>query len=562
MLRAKKCILFLKSGAPAYQLKELPPIFCSNVPSTAKHGQLVTDTIGVWIKKGFASGPFDSPPLPKFRVNPLIAVEQHGKIRPVLNVSDPVGRSFNDNIDRNGVEKVYMSSAKDFGYVLCKAGISANFSKFDMSDAYKNIPSKSSDFRLQGFFWLGKYFFESQQIFGGISSVGNYDILGHTVEDLAVVISDTPAELTLRRLDDVPNVSPVSDNGCERFAEVYSDICDSINVKLAPDCPDRDKAFRNEKEGKVLGIIFRSSDLSWSLPAEKKLKCLNAIALLLAGDSVDLLFVQKLLGRLSDICQMCPFMRAFKRPLIEFLVFLQHQPESKYPAPEAAKADLLVWAGMLSLSEWLPVPREPCGPPLRHKLFTADAAGVADGEVNEGAGVGGVGLDEDGVIISCFQVIWDNDMISYKKDSKGARFGSKTSTLEMIGLVLPFLLYPSLLLNQHVVFNTDNIGCYFGWLNMSVAGDITASILIRAILLMSSFLGTTVHVTHSPRKTTWENIVADKLSRKKSTDRAVKKLLHSFAPTRVPEFFSDWLSSPDEDWNLPMKCLSYVQSIV
>ena len=79
LLRAKKCILFLKSGAPAYQLKELPPIFCSNVPSTAKHSQLVTDTIGVWIKKGFASGPFDSPPLPNFRVNPLIAVEQHGK---------------------------------------------------------------------------------------------------------------------------------------------------------------------------------------------------------------------------------------------------------------------------------------------------------------------------------------------------------------------------------------------------------------------------------------------------------------------------------------------------
>ena len=37
-----------------------------------------------------------------------------------------------------------------------------------------------------------------------------------------------------------------------------------------------------------------------------------------------------------------------------------------------------------------PVPREPCGPPLRHKLFTADTAGVADGEVNDGAGVGGV----------------------------------------------------------------------------------------------------------------------------------------------------------------------------
>ena len=50
---------------------------------------------------------------------------------------------------------------------------------------------------------------------------------------------------------------------------------------------------------------------------------------------------------------MCPFMRAFNRLLIEFRVFLQSQPESKHPAPEAAKADLLVWAGMLSLSEWL-----------------------------------------------------------------------------------------------------------------------------------------------------------------------------------------------------------------
>ena len=90
---------------------------------------------------------------------------------------------------------------------------------------------------------------------------------------------------------------------------------------------------------------------------------------------------------------------------------------------------------------------------------------MADGKVNDGAGVGGVGLDEDGVIILCFQVLWDNDMINFKKDSKGARFGSKTSTLEMVGIVLPFLLCPDFLLNQHVVFSTNNIGCYFGWLN-------------------------------------------------------------------------------------------------
>ena len=97
---------------------------------------------------------------------------------------------------------------------------------------------------------------------------------------------------------------------------------------------------------------------------------------------------------------------------------------------------------------------------------------------------------------------------------------------------------------------------------MSVSGDITASILVKAVLLMSSFLGTTVHVLHVPRKSSWENIVADKLSREKSTDYAVKRLLNSFGPTIVPEFFSEWLRDPTEDWSLPMKCLEYVISIV
>ena len=113
-------------------------------------------------------------------------------------------------------------------------------------------------------------------------------------------------------------------------------------------------------------------------------------------------------------------MRAFKRPIIDMLVLLQSDPVVNIAAPEAAQTDLLVWAGMLSTSEWLPVPREPGGLTLRHKLLTADAAGVVEGEVNDGAGVGGVGLDEDGMIITCFQYFRNNDMICFMKDLKGA----------------------------------------------------------------------------------------------------------------------------------------------
>ena len=146
----------------------------------------MTDAIAYGIKSGFACGPFDSPPLDRFRVNQLAAVPQDGKVRPVINVSYPAGSSFNDNIIENSMEKVKMSSARSFGYTLKKCGKCATLSKFDMRDAYKNVPCSLHDLRLQGFKWLEKYFYETAQMFGAKSAVPNYDILGHTVASLTI----------------------------------------------------------------------------------------------------------------------------------------------------------------------------------------------------------------------------------------------------------------------------------------------------------------------------------------------------------------------------------------
>ena len=129
-----------------------------------KYGKEVTDTIAHWVKSGFAAGPFDSPPLSKFRVNSLAAVPQDGKVRPVINVSEPEGFSFNDNIEKNKLEKVKMTSARNFGYSLKNCGKNAKLSKFDMKDAYKQVPCPLSDLRLQGFRWLNKYFCEKNNI--------------------------------------------------------------------------------------------------------------------------------------------------------------------------------------------------------------------------------------------------------------------------------------------------------------------------------------------------------------------------------------------------------------
>jgi len=475
-------------------------------------------------------------------------------------VSEPAGRSFNENIDNSKLEKVYMSSASDFGHSLCKARKDSVFSKFDLSDAYKIIPARVEDLRLQGFFWLNRFFVEDRQIFGAKSSVCNFDIMGHTLLDIVKHKTGINHCLVHRRLDDVPVIGQKDSVWCEKFSEQYMKVCEEINLSLAPECPNSEKAFVNKKEGTVLGIRFFSSDLSWSIPSEKKQRCLLGFKQALDGKCLSLQDMQKLMGRLNDVGHLCPFMKLFRQPLNSCLSWLQNNAGMKCSITGQAKNDLWVWAGMLSLSDRLPIPPETSGPPLRHLHFVSDAAGVAEGETNKGTGVGGIGMDEEGVPICCFQEFWDDNMISVMKDTKGARFGSKTSTLEMVGLIIPFLIVPELLRNKVVVMTTDNIGCVFGWENKAVKGDITASILVRALSLMSVVLKCSVHVRHEKRKSSWESCLADRMTRKKTTAEQDRKLLKSFSSPNVPSFFRDWLDNPSEDWGLPDKCLNFILS--
>ena len=64
--RADKALSDLTNGAEAYQMSALPPMNSVNAKSAIENGELLTDTIATWVKKGFVAGPFDSPPCPAF----------------------------------------------------------------------------------------------------------------------------------------------------------------------------------------------------------------------------------------------------------------------------------------------------------------------------------------------------------------------------------------------------------------------------------------------------------------------------------------------------------------
>jgi hypothetical protein len=345
------------------------------------------------------------------------------------------------------------------------------------------------------------------------------------------------------------------------FTNRYLKNCRELGIPLAEPCPKFEKAFTCSTYGKILGVFFDTRTLSWKLPEEKVQKTLNAIDNALKTETIDLLSMQQLMGRLNDISLMCPFLNGFKRALNDVLGSLQ-TGSLKAALDKQARRDLLVWAGFLSDDEkWTPICHRPAAPPRFRKEFTSDAAGAAKNS-SERVGCGNVGFDQDGQVFFAAQIFWDGKNLLARTDKKGASFKHKTTTLELIGTLLPFLLVPEQLINQHIVVKVDNIACFFGWENRSVNGDTCASILIRALHLVSAHLGCVVHFEHLPRMSTWDARLADRLSRESTTSCEDKKLLNSFPKYHMPDSLKNWLMNPREDFSLAESLLEEIENVL
>jgi hypothetical protein len=171
----------------------------------------------------------------------------------------------------------------------------------------------------------------------------------------------------------------------------------------------------------------------------------------------------------------------------------------------------------------------------------------------------GFGLEEE--VSFAMQMFWPEEL---KRcfDRKEGSFGDKSLFLEFVGLLLPFLAVPKSLANQHVILKVDNIGCYFAGENKNVSKDPHASVLVRALVLISSYLSCYVHVEHLPRVLAWDAKLCDRLSRDRTTLQSDRQLLNSFGNHKCNIVLEDWLRNPTVDWSLCDKLLNIVKNMV
>jgi hypothetical protein len=136
------------------------------------------------------------------------------------------------------------------------------------------------------------------------------------------------------------------------------------------------------------------------------------------------------------------------------------------------------------------------------------------------------------------------------QDEKGASFAAKMTTLELVGLFLPLLTIKEVVRGKNIVLGVDNVSVVFAWENGSAAGDKHASVLVRALHLVSLFLECRVFVHHIPRLSTLSSLMADSLTRQSTATAEVWAQVVGAEVREPPEVLWRWLENPVIDWNL------------
>ena len=245
-----------------------------------EHGEKVQDSICSFVEKGVFVGPLtmeEAGRLGELKIHPITArLKPDGSVRVIVDASYPYGglqdldseeaASLNQFIDISQYP-VKMDGIPQFLVQLEEEGRGAQMAKEDMSDAYKHVPVRLEDWRLQAINWGGKVFIDTKLMFGTSSSAGIFDRFDGLLLAIAVKLSKTSPRRAKRFLDDVFAVDSKKGLQIHGLMETYRQVCKEVGAKLDPK-----KSVQPTTEATILGVKFNSTKWTWSVAGEKARK--------------------------------------------------------------------------------------------------------------------------------------------------------------------------------------------------------------------------------------------------------------------------------------------------
>ena len=531
-------------------------------------GSIFADYLCTGLKKGIFLGPFSRPlktipiydakgkTVKDFEVNltifnKLFIINQHDKYRIISDLSTPSDKSINDCINSRELRKLQMSTIPQIFRRVRQIGPSCLLSKVDLQSAYQQLPLRSGDIPLHAFKFAEKIFYNQKMVFGERSSPELFDNFNKMNTELAIFQSSYNPENVFRVLDD----TVITDKYCydhKHFVKTLVNFCSETNIVLAEF--KENKAFVLRPEGEVLGILIHCPTLSWTLRKGKRDRMLFCLVNLYKSKFVSLLDLQTLLGLINVIVLLTPPLRFYKDFLIRDLtraIEAEAKGDLTIKLSEQARDQIRIWINTVNaLSDYFPIHDIHMFPSDNTTIISTDAAGNQMSDLSRNIGAGVVwykynhhtGITE--TIIS--QAFFVKSFVTTQRDEfNNKRFGSKTSVLEALGIMLAFYHFLPLFKGQSLIIDCDNEGLVWAWRQGRSKTCQYLSQLIAAMNYSAVMFSVNVYFRHVRRKTTPASIMADHLTR---DDEKAQAILRLTKPHNIhfgfPPILIDWMMYP------------------
>ena len=282
----------------------------SNLRSALARPQVIDKYLEAECQAGHTLGPFPSPPLPNFVVNPLGAVpkKRSGKWRLIMHLSYPPESSVNDGIDNKDFPLRYSTVYNAIDSVM-RLGRGALMAKIDIRSAFRLCPVHPSDHHLLGMKWRGSFYFDRVLPFGLRSAPFIFNCLAEAIEWIAFQQGVTHIH---HYLDDFFVAGTPDSEQCSQHLHTLVSLCAALGVPLADD----------KREGpttclEYLGILLDSASLEARLPADKLQDIHHSLNAWATRSSCSKRELLSLIGTLSFAAKVVPTGRTFLRRMID-----------------------------------------------------------------------------------------------------------------------------------------------------------------------------------------------------------------------------------------------------
>ena len=454
--------------------------FSTNHPSVLLNKDLVSTKIQTELSLGRIGGPLDRPPCPGFRVSPLglVPKKEPGKFRLIHDLSYPkfrLGQSVNSNIE--GEYSVVSYDDLDFAISLIQHyGQGAQVAKMDIESAYRIIPIHPTDYKLLGFTWEGRYYFDRCLPMGCSSSCQIFEAFSTALQWIAMEkFSISPMS---HILDDFMFFGPPNSPQCSQHLTKFLQLCTSLQIPL-----NQSKTVLATSTVILHGIHVDTVNLTASLPVDKVQSLKTSIQSVSKCKSVTLERLQSIIGSMNFASKVVIPGRAFSRRLIDLTKGVTKSHHHIHLNKEA-RADLAAWQAFLDdfngsylfiNQRWLSSDKI--------SLYTDSAASYGYAAVYGSNWVNG-----------SWPHPWDKFHITI---------------LELYPILLALELWGSQLANHSVLFLCDNEAVVH-IINKQSSKEPKVMVLVRQLVLCTLKFNLLVKAKHLPGKL---NIIADKLSR-------------------------------------------------